>query len=89
MPPKMTPASAQIEPGKFWTISRAARKLGIPDSTLSAAIFRGDTALVTCALGCGITLVELASARRWSRQKRKRGRGSENYTPPPKEPAKR
>lgn len=57
---------------KFATLTGLARRLGVPKSTLNSAVVAGHVA--TAELGCGETILEIESARKWAASDRTPGR---------------
>lgn len=61
-----------IDPAKYGTETEAAKAVSVPRTTLQSAVDRGEILhLATCG---GTRLVELASAKKWAKNRPNRGR---------------
>lgn len=61
-----------IDPSKYGTETEAANEVAVPRTTLQSAVERGEIDhVVTCG---GTKLVEIASAKRWAKNRPTRGR---------------
>lgn len=66
-----------IDPAKYGTETEAANHVEIPRSTLQSAIDRGEVAHVkTCG---GTRLVEIASAKRFAKNRPSRGSRARSF----------
>lgn len=61
-----------IDPAKFGTETETAKAVSVPRTTLQSAVDRGEIVHVaTCG---GTRLVEIASAKKWAKNRPNRGR---------------
>ena len=61
-----------IDPRKYGTETEAAKAVSVPRTTLQSAVDRGE--IVHVATSGGTRLVEITSAKKWARNRPKRGR---------------